>query len=92
MHESDPWEVVAEKIDDLETRVTEHFEDENEKGLKPAPIITQPAKPTEEEWARHQLIHTPFEPWCPHCMAARNARRGHPKHGRKGRIVPDTEG
>ena len=67
-------------------------QDEHERNAKAPPIIKAPTKPTQEEWERHQLTHTPFAPWCQHCMAARNARRNRPKQGRKGRIVPDIEG
>ena len=91
-NESDPWEEAAKRMEELETRVTEHFEDQNEKGREPPPIIKEPVKPTQEEWERHQVSLTPYQPWCPHCIAGRNARRGRPCHGRKGKIVSDTEG
>ena len=55
------------------------------------PIIRVPEKPTKEQWERHQITHTPYASWCPHCVAARNARSNRPTHGRKGKIVPDIE-
>lgn len=39
LNESDPWEEVSKKVEELEARVTQHFEDENEKGREPPPII-----------------------------------------------------
>ena len=90
--ESDPWEETAERVEDLETRLAEHFEDQHGKDGNPPHIIKEPMKPTYEVWERHQATHTPFESWCPHCVAARDARRGHPSKGRRGRLVPDTEG
>ena len=54
-------------------------------------MIKAPEKPTQLEWDKHQTTHTPFAPWCQHCVAARIARRNHPKQGRKGRIVSDID-
>ena len=54
-------------------------------------MIKAPAKPAHDEWERRKLTHIPYAPWCPSCVAARNIRRNHPKQGRPGRIVPDTE-
>ena len=89
--EQEQWKTVTEKIEDLETKVIEQFEDEAGQQRDGPPIIKTPVKPTKEEWERHQTTHTPFAPWCQHCLAARNARRSHPARGGKGRIVPDTE-
>ena len=85
------WEQVTRKVEELETRVAEQFDDDNGKSRESPPIIKAPVKPTQKEWDDHQTIRTPFAPWCKHCVAARNARRHHPKQGRKGRIVPDIE-
>ena len=92
--EKDEWRIWKEtrnKIEDLETKMTEQFEDGSQGAQSTPPMLQAPAKPTQDEWDRHQLTHTPFAVWCPHCLAARNVRRNHPKQGRKGRIVPDTE-
>ena len=71
--------------------MVEQLENEHGECRNATPIIRVPDKPTKEEWERHQITHTPYAAWCPHCVAARNARRNHPTHGRKGKIVPDTE-
>ena len=75
----------------METIITEQFEDESDKARAVPPMIKAPVKPTHDEWEHRQVTHTPYAPWCPHCLAARNARRGHPTHGCNGRIVQDTE-
>ena len=87
----DSWEELAQKFEELETKVAEQFEDAGVEGREAPPMIRAPTKPTREEWERHQTTHTPFASWCPHCMAARNVRRNHPKRGRKVRLVPDIE-
>ena len=89
--EQEQWKTVTEKIEELETKVTEQFEDEAGQQRGGPPIIKAPAKPTKEEWERHQTTHTPFAPWCQHCLAARNVRRNHPTRGRKGMMVLDTQ-
>ena len=89
--DEEQWEQVARKVEDLETRVAEQFDDDNGKLKEPPPMIKAPEKPTQLEWDKHQTTHTPFAPWCQHCVAARNARRNHPKQGRKGRIVSDID-
>ena len=86
----DSWEAMARKFEDLETRLAEQFEEHGNEDRTP-PIVKAPEKPTKEEWARHQTTHTPYAAWCPHCVAARNARRNHPTHGRKGKLAPDIE-
>ena len=85
------WEKMAETFEDLETRLAEHFEDTGRDKQDMPPIIKAPERPTKDEWERHQATHAPHAAWCPHCMVARNARRGHPAHGRKRKVVPDTE-
>ena len=71
--------------------MAEQFEDAPTEKEHDKPMLKAPVKPTQEEWNKHQTTHTPFAAWCPHCLAARNVRRNHPKQGRKGRLVPDTE-
>ena len=36
---SDPWEEVSKKMENLETRLTEYFENEHEQGREPPPIV-----------------------------------------------------
>ena len=90
-HEPDQWEPMAKKVEELGTEITAQFEDENDKARAVLPIAKAQVKPTHDEWERHQVTHALYAPWCPHCLAARNARRGHPTHGRKGTIAPDIE-
>ena len=73
--EQEQGKAVTEKIEDLETKGTEQFEDEAGQRKDGPPIIKARVKPAKEEWERHQTTHTPFAPWCQHCLAARNARR-----------------
>ena len=90
--EQDHWETVAKKVEDLETKLTEQFEDNNEQDQRMPPVIKVPETSIRAEWERHQTTHTPYASWCPHCLAARNVRRIHPSGGRKGKIVLDIEG
>ena len=76
------WEETVKKIEELETKVIEHFEQQSQEQQRSPPIIKAPAKPTQEQWERHQVTHTPFAPWCPHYLAAMNVRRNHPSKGR----------
>ena len=85
------WETMARKLEELETKLAEQFENIEGAGREDPPIIKAPIGPTQEEWERHQATHTPYAAWCKHCVAARNARRSHPSHGRKGEMVPDVE-
>ena len=89
--EQSAWKEAKEKIEELETKITEQFEDTSMEKKHESTMLRAPAKPTQEDWNKHQTTHTPFAAWCPHCLAARNVRRNHPKQGRKGRLVPDTE-
>ena len=86
----DSWDAMARKFEEFETRLAEQFEARGEE-KRETPIVKAPETPTKEEWSRHQSTRTPYAAWCPHCVAARNARRKHPAHGRKNRIVPDVE-
>ena len=56
--DQDHWEVVARKVEDLETRMTEQFEDNNEHDQREPPVIKAPDTPTRVEWERHQITHT----------------------------------
>ena len=88
-HES--WEELAQKYENLETRVAEQLENTEENERDAPPRIKVLTKPTKEEWERHQTPHTPYVVWCPHCAVARNVRRNHPARGRKVRLAFDTE-
>ena len=85
------WSDIAGKVDELHTRMAEHFEDQHDNETKGPPITKAPIQPTREQWERHQITHTPYELWCVHCGAARAVRRNHPKKRTKAHIVPDTD-
>ena len=85
------WEKMQDKVEDLATKVTRHFEDNNDRTGWQPPMVKTPAQPTREEWFRHQLIHTPYAPWCRHCCAARAVRNNHQCANRRARLVPDVD-
>ena len=76
------WDTLAKKYEELEARMAEQLETEQGDDKDGPPIIRAPDKPTKEQWERRQIIHIPYASWCPHCVAARNARRNHPTDGR----------
>lgn len=43
------WEETAKKIEELETKVAEHFEHQSQENQKSPPVIKVPAKPTQEQ-------------------------------------------
>ena len=84
-------EELANKYEKLKIQVEDHFDQEHAQEKHEVPIIKTPSKPTKQEWERHQATHTPFEPWCKHCLAARAVRSHHPSKGRKALFAPDVE-
>ena len=89
--EEDGHDTLEEKVEELHTRFTQQFEDHNDVKDWKTRIVKSPHQPTEEEWERHCVIHTPYAQWCPHCVAGRAVRRQHPKQPRKTHMVPDTD-
>ena len=85
------WEKMEDKVEDLATRVIRHFEDQNDNTGWQPPMVKPPPQPTHEEWFRHQLIHTPYAPWCRHCNAARVVRNHHQCANKRARLVPDVD-
>lgn len=73
-------------------KVEEYFDDSNGKVKREVPTIKAPHKPTKEDWEKHQATHTPYEPWCKHCLAGRAIRQQHPSKGRRPIAIPDIEG
>ena len=65
------WKVVADRVEDLTRKVAEYMDDEQAEGRQAPPMVKAPRQPTKEEYERHQTTHTPYEPWCRHCAAAR---------------------
>ena len=82
---------MVEKYEDLREKVEQYFDDNNSPGMRKVPVVKAPEKPTKEEWLQHQATHTPFAPWCKHCVAARATRHRHPAKGRRTAVVKDTE-
>ena len=84
------WEKMQDKIEDLNTRVVRHFEDQNDRNNWTPPMVKTPPQPTREEWLKHQLTHTPYEPWCKYCNAARAVRHNHQSAEKRAKFAPDT--
>ena len=55
--EQEQWKAVADKIEDLEIKVTEQFEDEAGQQRDGPPIIKALVKPTKEEWEEAGKIY-----------------------------------
>ena len=90
--QTDEYEELAKKYEQLKVQVEQYFDDENSETKKrDVPILKTPEKPIKEQWERHQATHTPYEAWCKHCLAARAIRHKHPSKGRGAAIVPDIE-
>ena len=51
-------------------------EEEGEEGRE-ARKIPSPIGPSREERERHNLTHTPYRAWCPHCVRARDRNNPH---------------
>ena len=52
------WEELADKCDQVEKKVKEHLEDQQDLGVIDPPIINAPPKMPKEEWEKHQVTHT----------------------------------
>ena len=39
--------------------------------------MRDPAEPSRDERARHELTHVPFRPWCRHCVSGKAADNPH---------------
>ena len=89
--EQDSWETIAWKIEELQTRMAEQFEDNGGGKDGKTPRITKSRWNQPKKNWKNTKQRTQFATWCPHCMAAKNARKNRPTHGRKGRIVPNTD-
>ena len=84
-------EDIADKYEDLKTKLEQYFDDANCRNPNKVPVVGAPVKPTRNEWLQHQATHTPFAPWCRHCVAARAVRHAHPSKGRRTVMIRDTE-
>ena len=82
---------LSEKYQQFRDKCEEYFDDENGRSCKMPPVVEPPRTFTRVEYERHQITHTPFAPWCKHCIAARAVRRKHPSKGRRVSVVPVTE-
>ena len=56
----------------------EGAEEEGEEGRE-AKRIPIPSGPSKEEREKHNLTHTPYRSWCPHCVRARGRSTQHKK-------------
>ena len=90
--ESNQWEELANKYEDLAQTVHEYIDDEDNAEARNPSIVKFPPSMTKDEWERHQVTHTPYAPGCRHCAAARAFRRQHPKRRKHNVIIPDVDG
>ena len=51
-------------------------EEEGEEG-RDAVAMPSPMSPSRQEREQHELTHTPYRAWCPHCVRARGRNRAH---------------
>ena len=54
----------------------EEVEEEGEEGRE-AVAMPSPMAPSRKEREQHELTHTPYRSWCPHCVRARGRNRAH---------------
>ena len=54
----------------------EGVEEEGEEG-RDAIAMPSPMTPSRQEREQHELTHTPYRAWCPHCVRARGRNRAH---------------
>ena len=85
------WERMQEEVEDLNVRVARHFEDLNDNTDWAPPMVKFPLQPTKADWLSHQLAHTPYAPWCKHCIAARAVRDIHQRVDKRAKFVPDID-
>ena len=89
--DEEEMEKLDAKYQQLKGKMEEFFDDDNARQHQSPPMVRSPTQPTKEEFEKHQTTHTPYAPWCKHCLAARAIRHKHPSKGRKAAIVPDIE-
>ena len=87
----DELEELANKYEGLKIQAEDYFNNEHAQGKRDAIVVKAPSKPTKDQWEQLLATHTPFAPWCKHCLAARAVRNHHPSEGRKVMLVPDVE-
>ena len=88
----DKWEELADKYDQLEKKMKDYLDDQQDVGVREPPVIKAPPKMTKEEWDKHQVTHTPYSPSCRHCVADRAVRYRHPRKRKHKHLVPDVDG
>ena len=54
------WTEIASTVGELQRRMAEQFEDENDEKAQNVPAIKIPDQPTKDQWDRHQTAHTRF--------------------------------
>ena len=65
-----------------------HDADEEEpQQVRAAKGLPQPAPPTAQERAEHELTHLPFRSWCPTCVANKGRADNHPRQFSKLPVV-----
>ena len=84
-------EDLANKYEKLKTKVEQYLDDDNYKSRSKILVVNAQPQPTKEEWLQRQATHTPYAPWCKHCVAARAVRHAHPSEGRRAAAIKDVE-
>ena len=56
----DEWEELADKYDQLEKKMEDHLEGQQDLEVRDPPTINAPPRMSKEEWEKHQVTHTIF--------------------------------
>ena len=64
------WQTMARKLEELETKLAEQFEDNGGADRDDPPVIKAPIGFIQEEWERHPTIHILYAVWrnCKFCV------------------------
>ena len=54
------WDTLADKYEELENKVHDYINEQHDMGKREPPIVRAPQPMTKEEWAKHQVTHTPY--------------------------------
>ena len=88
----DEWGTLADKYEELERKVHDYFDEQQNLERREPPIVRAPQPMTREEWNKHQVTHTPYMASCKHCVAARAVRQKHPRKRKHMHLVKDVDG
>ena len=60
----DEWEGLATKYEQLEQKVKEYLDDQQDMGAREPPVVNALVQMTKEQWEKHQVTHTPYSASC----------------------------